>query len=231
MSDFEFTADHLHYDRTQDLNGQYDWPVADTRPRSTRRSVYGYVYETITGDPRDGEHPYVGMTETTIHNRVHGPAGHTSRQSVAEDPWKARILRGRAGYRCLERVYDTGDPDENDRALRRAEAFWIDRLRPTHNTVRPVRPPLHQPQPPRATARPAVKVARRRPQRRVPVRAVTFAVLVAVFTTLAACLIVAMHLPWPAVPWVVSPALGVALAWRVFWTLHRSIRRLTGKRR
>lgn len=247
MEDFHFTADHLRWEQepvdedryaprpaqpAEDLNGRYEWPVAQTRPRSTRRAVHGYVYELITGDPRDGAHPYVGMTETTIHNRVHGPNGHTSRQGVDEDPWKARILRGKAGYRCLERVYDTGRPDENDRALRRAEAFWIDRLRPTHNEVRPVRPPLHEPQPPRrmASARPAGAIRRRR-MRRIPGRAITFLILVALFTTLAARLIVAMHLPWPAVPWVVSPALGVALAWRVFWYLHRSIRRLTGKRR
>lgn len=222
MSGFDFTASHRRPDPE---------PIA-RRPVPPRRVIYGYVYELITGDPRDGEHPYVGMTETTIHNRAHGSSGHTSPEGVRRDPWKARILRGKAGYRCLERVYDTGDQDENDRALRRAEAFWIDRLRPTHNEVRPVRPPLHEPQPARragATRTPGA--VRTRPARRIPGRAITFLILVAFFTVLVVRLIVAMHLPWPAVPWVLSPILGVVLAWRVFWTLRRSIRKLTRRTR
>jgi hypothetical protein len=203
----------------------YAEPVA-LRPAPARRKVYGYVYELITGDPQDGEHPYVGMTERTIHQRVHGAGGHTSPESVARDPWKARILPGRAGYRCLERVYDTGDAGENDRALRRAEAAWIDRLRTTHNDVRPVRPPLHQPQPLGSPNRKVVPAGRRKRRRRMPVRFVAFLILAAVFTTLAARLIVAMHLPWPAVPWTVAPAIGVLLAWRVLWSVHRSFRKL-----
>jgi hypothetical protein len=192
-----------------------------------RRKVYGYVYELITGDPVDGEHPYVGMTEQTIHQRVHGPGGHTSRESVARDPWKARIRPGRAGYRCLERVYDTGDPAENDRALRRAEAFWIDRLRPTHNTVRPVRPPAHETQPPKR--RPAAPRPPARRRRRVPARALVFLFVALTFSLIAgravAYVTTAGH--WsPAVPWIVGPVVGAFLAWRVFWSAHRSLRKL-----
>lgn len=224
MSQFRFDGTSA-----RSASGGFVPPPAPTR---TRRAVYGYVYELITGDPQDGEHPYVGLTERTIHQRVHGDGGHTSPGGVGRDAWKARILSGRAGYRCLERVYDTGDQDENDRALRRAEAFWIDRLRPTHNEVRPVRPPLHEPQPPRrAGAARTPGAVRPRPARRIPARAITFLILVAFFTALTARLIVAMHLPWPAVPWVVSPMLGVVLAWRVFWYLHRSVRRLTRRTR
>jgi hypothetical protein len=197
-----------------------------------RRTVYGYIYELITGDPQDGLHPYVGMTERTIHQRVHGPSGHTSLESIAMDPWKARIRPGRAGYRCLERVYDTGDPEENDRALRRAEAFWIDRLRSTHNDVRPVRPPLHEPQPRRAV-RPTTGrvVARRRTFSRIPARVYVFLILAASLTGLAARFVLAMHLPWPAAPWVVAPIVGVGFAWRIFWSFHRSARRLMRKSR
>jgi hypothetical protein len=194
------------------------------RPAPPRRKIYGYVYELITGDPRDGEHPYVGMTERTIHQRVRGAGGHTSPESVAKDPWKARILPGRAGYRCLERVYDTGDLAENDRALRRAEAFWIDRLRPTHNDVRPVRPPLHEARPVRRPARPLRTLPAPR-RRKFPVRAWLFISLFMVMTAVVSRGAYLMGLP-SYVPWVISPVVAGFLSWRVFWSAHRSIRRL-----
>lgn len=170
--------------------------------RPARRAVYGRIYELITGDPQDGPHPYVGQTVQTIHQRVHGPGGHTSPASVAKDPWKARVLPGRAGYRLLETVYDTGDPGENQRALDRAEDFWIDRLRTTHNDVRPVRPPVHEPQPPRRprttqTARPTP--ARRRRRRRVPVRWVLLLLTVAAGMALIAWPMLATDRPWSTV--------------------------------
>jgi hypothetical protein len=66
------------------------------------RPIYGYVYELILAGQSDTDHSYVGMTTTTIHRRVHGSSGHASATDVARDPWKAGILPGRAGYRCLE---------------------------------------------------------------------------------------------------------------------------------
>jgi hypothetical protein len=184
--------------------------------------VYGRVYELITGDPRDGEHPYVGMTTQTIHQRVHGPNGHTSPASVTRDLWKARILSGRAGYRLLENVYDTGDPAENERALRRAEAYWIDRLRPTHNDVRPVRPPLHHPQPAkRATPRPKV----RRTRRRLSFRHFTALAMIAAAMWLTAWTVLTMELPWPGATWIVTPAVGVPLGFFTWLRLYHVGRR------
>lgn len=193
------------------------------------RPIYGYIYEAIVSDLPLDQHAYVGMTEQTPHQRVHGPSGHTSPASIAKDPWKARILPGRAGHRILERVRDTGDPAENDRALRRAEAFWIDRLRPLYNEVRPVRPPGTSAQPatrPRGNRSSAVSV--RLPQRRKPVppRAILCAVIVAVSIALVARFVVLMELPWPQAPWIAGPVLGGAFGWTSFWRIHRAWRRL-----
>jgi AcrR family transcriptional regulator len=144
---------------------------------------------------------------------------------VAEAPWKANIRRGKAGYRLIETVYSTGDPVEDDRLLRRAEAYWIDRLRPIHNVVRPIRPPGRPaPRAPRSarTARPAQPAKRRRRQ----VKPYFLAAFVLTFTYLAARLVVAMDLPWPAAPWVAAPVLGVLLGWATFWRLHRAVRKV-----
>lgn len=205
------------------------------RPRSSR--VYGRAYELFTTRPDlDGEHPYVGKTRQTIHQRVHGrsSSAHTSPQSVAKDPWKARIRPGRAGYRLLETVYATGDVAADERELRRVEAFWIDRIRPTHNTVRPVRPPVHTlparaPRAPRRAYRPSAPrehTGRTRARRRVS----GFLALFAVTTALVAWLVAHMDLPWPAAPWVASPVGGLLLALPAFSRLDRTVRRVTGRR-
>lgn len=196
----------------------------------TGRAVFGRVYELVLRGQRDDEHTYVGKTEQTIHQRVHGGRNaHSSPQSVARDPWKAGILPGRAGWRQLEVVYDTGDPAENDRALRRAEAFWIDRLRPTKNDVRPVRPRVTVMPPATAMRRPSQRelnrlAARRRARRRT----VGLLVLVALFTFAAARVAVQMQTPWPAFPWVAAPIAGVALGWATFGRLLRARKKLLG---
>ena len=197
------------------------------------RAVYGRVYELVLRDQPPDSHAYVGKVTapTTIHQRVFGrsASAHTSPQSVTHDPWKAEISPGRAGYRLLETVYDTGDEAENDRALRRAEAFWIDRLRPTHNIVRPVRPagaPLAPRARGRAVAARPLPPARARRTRRRPVKPFVLLAFIAAFTYLSARTLLMMELPWPQVPWVGAPMLGVALGWSTFWKLHRSIRRL-----
>lgn len=192
-----------------------------TTPDPRRRRVFGHVYETILRGQAENEHSYVGKTELTIHQRVHGPNGHTSPDSVAKDPWKARILPGRAGYRKLEAIRDTGDPAENDRALRRAEAFWIDRLRPEYNLVRPVRPPGDV-----AHARARREPVRRRARRPVPVRAVVCLVFIVVCVWATAWFVGAMELPWPQAPWIVAPTVGGFLGWQAFWRTHRALRRL-----
>lgn len=197
-------------------------------PGTRRRRVFGYVYEVITGDPQDGPHPYIGQTTDTIHHRVHGPSGHTSAQEVAENPWKARILPGRAGYRRLKTIYATGSPVEDAMRLDLAEAILIDELKTTYNIQRPIRSGRH-PQEPRPQARNSRVTARRR--RRPPVRLVMFLLVVAFFTYLAARLIVAMQLPWPAVPWIAAPALGTWFGWLVFWRVHRNVRKLTRRGR
>jgi hypothetical protein len=192
------------------------------------RPIYGYVYELILAGQSDTDHSYVGMTTTTIHRRVHGSSGHTSARDVAHDPWKAGIRPGRDGYRCLEIVRSTGDQAEDDRALRRAEAFWIDRLRPVHNDVRPVRPAGERiPSRPRRSAQLARGTRRpvRRRRRRVG-KPIALALLIAACTYLSAYVLLMMELPWPQVPWVGAPVLGVALGWSAFWRAHRSLRRL-----
>jgi hypothetical protein len=192
------------------------------------RPIYGYVYELILAGQSDADHSYVGMTTTTIHRRVHGSSGHTSAENVARDPWKAGIRPGCAGYRRLEIVRSTDDPAEDARALRRAEAFWIDRLRPVHNDVRPVRPPgeriprsrANRGTRPIATARPA------RRRRRKMGKPLAMLALIAAFTYLSARALLMMQLPWPQVPWVGAPMLGVALGWSAFWRMHRALRKL-----
>jgi hypothetical protein len=136
------------------------------------------------------------------------------------------ILPGRDGYRCLEIVRSTGDCAENDRVLRRAEAFWIDRLRPVHNDVRPVRPPGERiPRSRRPPAGPAPnRIAGRR--RRKLGKPLGMLALIAAFTYLSALALLMMQLPWPQVPWVGAPVLGVALGWSAFWRMHRALRKL-----
>lgn len=198
------------------------------------RPIYGYVYELFLAGQPDTDHSYVGMTTTTIHRRIHGPGGHASAESVARDPWKARILPGRAGYRCLEIVRDTGDPAENDRALRRAEAFWIDRLRPVHNDVRPVRPPGEPVRSRRESAR--VGESRRKPRprgngrpvrRRRPWPVIALALFVIPPVVLVARVVSAMELPWPAAPWIAAPTVGTLIGWNLYWRARRGWRRLT----
>jgi hypothetical protein len=180
--------------------------------------VYGRVSELITGDPRDGLHPYVGQTRLTIHQRVHGSGGHTSPESIRKDPWKARILPAAAGYRLLRTVYATADPAQDQDRLNALEALMIDELRTTHNTVRPIRSPGQVP---------PVRVPQPRESRRLPFRFWAFAVLACALIALVARVVVAMHLPWPAAPWVASPVLGVVVARWLLTSLQRETRRLT----
>lgn len=204
-----------------------------------RRPVYGFVYELRTRDQRSGECPYVGKCEgstpTAVADRVHGKSAsaHTSPQSIAKAPWKADILPGRDGWRIIERVYATGDPDVDDARLRRAEADWIDRRHAIHNRVRPVRPFGEQPR--RRPTRPAVanvprqrvrSIREERLRRRARAVLVSLAVLAVVFTFLAARLVSAMDLPWPVAPWIVSPVLGLAAAWLLLSRLRKGWKRL-----
>jgi hypothetical protein len=212
--------------------------------RPTSGKVYGRVYELFTTRPDlDGEHPYAGKTRKTIHQRVHGrsSSAHTSAQSIEKDPWKARIRPGKAGYRQLEVVYATGDDAADERELRRAEAFWIDRLNTTHNDVRPVRPPVHR-QPAgtgrtaRRATRPTVRppsrqqLAERKARARARRRVFAFLFLVVVATYFAAEFVVALRLPWPAAPYVAAPVVGTFAAWPVFRFLDRARRYLTGRK-
>ena len=202
-------------------------PRDDPEPRPdrphNRPPVYGRVYELFTGDPRDGEHPYVGRTTTTIAKRVRR---HKSADDIARDPWKARIIDGPRGYRLLETVYSCGVVAEDARSLARAEAFWIDRLRPTHNDVRPVRPRLGDPLPSRPRDTASRRRAGARTRRRFPWRAVLFLALSAVTALLAGRLVAALALPWPWAPYVAALVLGAPLGWRMTMAVLRGGRRL-----
>lgn len=201
------------------IDRRLDLPVRS--PATTRRAVYGRVYELFTDDPRDGEHPYVGQTTTTIAQRV---KRHKSADEIAKRPWKARIVDGPRGYRLLETVYSTGDCADNERDLDRAEAFWIDRLRPTHNDVRPVRPRQGDPLPPRPKESRGSRP--KRPRRRVNWRLSTFLTITILCVALVARLLTALHLPWPWVPWALSLPIGAAFAYAAFSRLLTAGRRL-----
>jgi hypothetical protein len=201
------------------------FPMVNPAVRNGRRPIYGRVYELFTDRPEDGPHPYVGQTTTTIAKRVQR---HKNADSVAKDPWKAHILPGPAGYRLLETVYSTGDCAENERVLNRAEAFWIDRLRPTHNDVRPVRPRHGDPLParPRESARTVpARAVKSRPRRRVSWRVWLCLVLWALAT--AGCAVV-LHLggaPEQMI-WALSPSFGAGAAWAMTMDIVRRGRRL-----
>lgn len=180
-------------------------PAPGARPSG---AVFGYIYETIERGQRDDECRYIGKTETTIHRRVHGPTGHTSPRSVAKDPWKANILPGKHGYRCLEIVRDTGEGlQANKRALARAESDWIDRRRPLRNQVRPVRPRHGEP-----PARPTPRSTR---TRQPSGRKVALVLLVAALAFLFELPLSGAGLPW-WMQWVVAPALAATLGWYLF---------------
>lgn len=228
---------HRAFEPTRPMPAVDPWAsVDDTQPipelarPSGRRRIYGRVYELFVQDQAPDGSEYVGMTTRTIHQRVHGPSGHTCPADVARDPWKAGILAGSAGYRQLEVVYETGEGERaDDAALRRAEAFWIERLNPRRNDVRPVRPrPGAAPRPARSAARPvpAKRPARRPASRSGTIRTVAFAVLALAFTLIFGRMVSMMSLPWPAAPFVVGPMLGVGLAWRIVWAVSRAGRAL-----
>lgn len=196
--------------------------------RPSRRPVFGWVYELFTDDPRDGEHPYVGQVRAprTI---VQRKREHQSAGQVDRDSWKARILDGPRGHRLLETVYKTGDDYLDQRELDRVEAFWIDRLKTTHNIQRPARPRAGDPVPARprgrgrATRRPARRPARRRP---FNWRLAVFLMMFLLATAVVARGLVALHLPAPWVPWVLSLPLGAFLAWAGFGRLLKVGRKL-----
>jgi hypothetical protein len=75
-------------------------------------------------------------------------------------------------------------------------------------------------QPARGTRRPV-----RRRRRRVG-KAIALVLLIAACTYLSARGLLMMELPWPQVPWVGAPVLGIALGWSAFWRAHRALRKL-----
>lgn len=196
-------------------------PPSGRRPAS-RTLVYGRVYELFTDDPRDGEHPYAGQVRApkTIAARQRE---HRSAAEVARFPWKARIVDGPRGRRLLETVYATGDDRHDQAILDQVEAFWIDRLRTTHNGARPVRPRHGEALPPRPreTWRPLRKPARRRQWRVGLFAAVTLPLMIAAWLA-----VTAMAMPWPWLPYAVAPVVGVPLGWRVTMRVLTAGRRL-----
>lgn len=184
------------------------------------RPIFGRVYELfLVGQPA-GTHTYVGQTEQTMSERIRG---HRSARDVARYPWKANLAPGTKAYRVLETVRETGHGARADlAALKRAEAFWIDRLQPTENRTAPAgRVPSATPVPRPEMSRP---VGPRRPWGRI----VLFVLLAAIVTTLTARVVVAMELPWPWAPWAAAPTVGVLVAWRVLWMLRHAGRQLAG---
>jgi hypothetical protein len=228
------------------------WPDAPfvTRDGSTRvfraqpaGRIFGYVYELVLAGQPDDQCSYIGMAQDMARRMAATGSGHRSPTSIAKDPWKADILPGKAGYRILERVRTTGFGEVDDeRALRRAEADWIDRRRPVHNDVRPVQPRTEPQVGPRnliGYASPKAKLVsarvtaeqerKARADRRARTRAAFFLLAFAVFTTLAAWFVGTMHLPWPAAPWIVSPVLGVVGAFWLFNAAGSGYRKVTGR--
>lgn len=226
---------HRAFEPTRPMPAVDPWPSDDdTQPipeparPSGRRRIYGRVYELFVQDQAPDGSEYVGMTTRTIHQRVHGASGHTCPADVARDPWKAGILAGSAGYRQLEVVYETGEGERaDDAALRRAEAFWIERLNPRRNDVRPVRPrPGVAPRPARRPVRPTKRPARRPVSRLAMVRTVGFFLLALGLTVASGRIVSMMELPWPAAPFVAGPVIGAALSWRIVWAVSSAGRAL-----
>lgn len=214
----------------------FDAPV---RESSRKGAIFGYVYELVLVGQCPDETSYVGKTEGStladVADRVN-----EHRREVARFPWKAGILPGKAGYRVLERVRYTGDGyDADDKALRRAEADWIDRRRPVHNGPRPVRPRHGETLPPkpdaprRSAARPPTR--QQLTERRAHRRGWSFAVLSLIATALAAYVLT--RTSWTGAewgPWVFSPVLGFGgtlWAWLKVTATARRITRSTGRRR
>lgn len=204
-------------------------PLAD--PVTTRQEVYAYVYELVTGDPQDGSHPYVGKAKDP-RERVYGrrPTAHTSRQSVAKDPWKARILPAPHGFRVLETVPATGDPIEDERTLRTAEAYWMRKLKATHNDQRPAYDSAGRPVSRRLTtprpAAPARRARRTSASRRVQrARGCAFLslFLAALFVLIRVCL--AGGLSGVSL-WVVAPVSALFVAVYAFGRLDRLLARI-----
>jgi hypothetical protein len=237
--------------RQDDLPTAVDpWPTAplfgDVDPTLTmpvagpaKGTIYGLVYELVlTGQPDDqttyiGKARWQGSAARTMAVRMRG---HRSAEDIARDPWKADIARGAAGYRVLERVRCTGDGSAADEAaLRRAEADWIDRRRPLHNDVRPVRPRVGSapiPHPLRVAARPVRPARRPTPaDRRARRNASLFLALSVILTLVAFRVVAAGAAPGSVAPWVASPIVGVIGAGWLFLSARSKLRRITrGKR-
>lgn len=200
--------------------------------------LFGFVYEIVLPGQADAEHVYIGKTEGQHESDIVARLReHTRPAEVARCAWKAGIVVGKRGYRILERVYSKGHGYlADDAALRRAEADWIDRRRPTENRVRPVRPrATGTPLPRRRASRPTSP--RRQPRRRRNAadrrarrNGWTFLVLVVLLTTLSALRLHASGVTGGTL-WAASPMLGTGGAWFLFITARRTVRRITRSRR
>jgi hypothetical protein len=205
-------------------------PAPDPTPapqRNGRRKVFGYVYELFTDDPRDGEHPYAGQVRApkTIAQRQRE---HKSRAEVGRFPWKARIIDGPRGRRLLETVYATGDDYYDQQILDQIEALWIDRLKTTHNRMRPVRPRHGDPLPvrPQEKARPVRRRPASPPRRRVSWRVKVFLTFTVLLTSAFVIGLSQLDQPYPWLPWALGLPAGVGFGWRGTMSLLHAGRRL-----
>lgn len=206
--------------------------ATETVRRERSRRIYGRVYELFTSRPADGEHPYAGKVKApkTIAQRRDE---HIREAGEPGCEWKAYILPGKAGYRLLETIYATGDDRADEAALRRAEAFWIDKLRTTYNVVRPVRPPHGTPLSTRpADSRPARGATPRRAKRHrkpFPWRVLLFSAVTVPLMLMIGMLLAAVPVAqpwWDAVPFVAAFVGGPTLGWRVTAAVLRVGKRL-----
>jgi hypothetical protein len=221
------------------------WPNAPvdlglTRARGgAKGTIYGLVYELVLDGQPDDQTTYIGKARwrgSVARTMAVRMRGHRSAEDTARDPWKAGIASGAAGYRILERVRHTGEgAAADDRALRRAESDWIDRRRPLHNDVRPVRPRVGSaPLPPRPMSSSIAWPVRRpltRTQRRIRRNGWLFAILALILTALTFRVALAGAEPGSAVPWVASPIIGVGAASWLFIATRSHLRRITRGRR
>lgn len=143
-------------------------------------------------------------------------------------PWGHEISPGRAGYRVLEWVLESGHGRAYDEAnLRYREAVWISRVNPTENDVRPIPVPpeqalAHKPAPvmPPVPAPVRRTTAAPRRRRRVPwFRLVSFAGWVVFWAAILIRPLSASPYPWA--PWALGPALALVLAWCCLWRVRR----------
>ncbi len=198
--------------------------------RSMTHPLFGAIYCGQTATDPDKYVGKSGPRTARDGRRVQCSPGRRVDEHRTDKPWGGELLPGRAGYRVLEWVEESGHGRAYDEAnLRYREALWIQRINPTENSVRPVPVPPEEAlqrvavRTQREAARPSGGAARTKPV--AWLRTVAFLFWTVLYTAGAAWLLALGVVPW--LPWVGAPAIGVVLGWTTLWEIRRKYDRLT----